>query len=236
MPAGFIEFISVAYFLACLYHSWTTEGRRYALQWFLAGYYFAILWLLLLVQFGQIAYSGDMLLFGSAPSLIAFLVPAVFYTAYFCARAVFPDSEWREQAVVVFLASAAAALPFDASALQFGWWSFPSDSLTFLNGVPHYLVFAWALTGTLFFLFVRFVRRIPLRGSGQFFALVLATPLVSGLALVLIAILQIVVNLLGLFLGDLLFNLLLALILLGLPLYLTLIPAASHPSGPERGD
>jgi hypothetical protein len=218
MFAGLIQVIAVALFFACLYHSWQTEGRNYAQQWFAAGYYFAVLREVLLVQLGAISYSDQMANFGGAPSLTSLLLPALFYIAYAVAQRLNPADEYRPMLLTMFLLTPALALPLDATALQFDWWSYPSGSLAFLDGVPYFVPIAWSITGALFYAFIRFVRRIRLRGSGQLFALILGAPLVAGVDVALIALLQVVVNLLALVPGNLLLNLAMALLFVLAPL------------------
>ncbi len=213
-----VQFLGLALFGMCLYHSWQTEGRRSAQQWFAAGYYFAILTQTLLVQLGAISYSNEMLMFGSVPALTVLIIPSLFYLAYAFSRFLSPLAGPRMLWLTIFLLTPALALPLDATALALDWWSFPSESRAFLNGVPYYLPLGWGVTGALFFAFIHFVRQIRLRGSGQLFALILGTPLVAGIDIALIALVQVVVGLLAFVPGNLLLDAVLVLLLGLMPL------------------
>ncbi len=215
--SSLVELIAVAFFGACLYHSWQTEGQKYAQQWFAAGYYFALLTQVLLVQFGVISYSDQLIKFGSAPALVSLLVPALLYMAYTLARFTNPDDDPRRMYLTMFLLTPALALPIDATALQFDWWSWPSGSVSFLNGIPYFVPLAWGLTGALFYAFIRFVRRIRFTGNGQLFALILGTPVITGIDILLIAFIQVVVGLLGLAPENILLDSLMLLVLIVAP-------------------
>lgn len=220
MYAGSIQFLAVLLFAACMYHSLHNEGRHLAQQWFGVGYLFALLYQVLLVQFGVISYSDQMVQFGSAPTLTSLLLPALFYVAYFIARQMNPGDQVRPMILLIFLLTPALALPVDATALGFDWWSFPSQSRSFLDGVPYFVPLGWGLVGALFYSFIRLVRRIRLRGNGQLYALILGTPLMAGVSLLLVLVSQLVVAVLGLAPSDLLLNGLMALLLLALPIAL----------------
>jgi hypothetical protein len=212
-----IQLLAVALFAACLYHSWQAEGRRYAQQWFAIGYLFALLHQVLLVQLGVVSYSDRVLQFGSAPTLTSLLLPALFYVAYVLAHRMNPADHARPMLGLIFLITPALALPVDATALSFDWWSFPSQSRSFLNGIPYFMPLSWGFTGALFYAFIQFVRRIRLRGSGQLFALILVTPLMAGLSILLVLFAQFVVASVGLLQSDLPLNILMGVLLLALP-------------------
>lgn len=218
MYSSAIQLLAVLLFAACIYHSWHTEGRRQAQQWFGVGYLFALLYQVLLVQLGVISYSDQMLQFGSAPTLTSLFLPAVFYVAYLIAHRINPADQARPMIVLIFLLTPALTLPVDATALGFDWWSFPSQSRSFLVGVPYFVPLSWGLVGALFYAFVRFVRRIRFRGNGQLYALILATPLVAGLGLLLVLFSQVTVALLALVPDDLLLKGLMAVVLIALPI------------------
>ena len=187
-------------FAVCLIYAWRTEGARYAQQWFLIGYIFAILLISLLVvvgERGQIAYNRNMLVFGAAPSLTVMLYPALFYVAYAIAKR-FADAEnLRAMAFWIFAITPWLFLPLDALALNAGWWFFPSESFAFFNGIPFYLPFAWSISSAAFFLMMGRIRKIRFRGNGQFFAMIIAAPLLAGLLLLLIALVQVSVDFLA---------------------------------------
>lgn len=230
MYSGAIQFLAVGLFAACLYHSWRTEGRKYAQQWFLGGYLFALLQELVLVQARLVSYSDRMLQFGSAPTLTSLLIPSLVYIAYVMARSLSPAEQARPMIYTIFLLTPALALPLDATALQFDWWSFPSTSPQFLNGVPYFMPLAWGLSGALFYAYVRFVRGIRFRGSGQLFAIILGAPFLAGVSVVLIVLTQLVVTLLGLIQNDLLLAVLMGVLLLALPVALVFgIPQSQFP-------
>ncbi len=220
MYAGAIQFLAVGLFAVCLYHSWRTEGRKYAQQWFVGGYLFALLRELVLVQARLISYSDRMVQFGSAPTLTSLLIPSLFYIAYVVAQRFNPANQARPMLYLIFLLTPALALPLDSTALRFDWWSFPSGSPQFLNGIPYFMPLAWGLSGALFYAFVRFVRGIRFRGSGQLFALILGTPFLAGVSVVLILVAQLVVALLGLIQNDLLLDVLMGALLLAVPIAL----------------
>jgi len=233
-PTVTIQLIALVLFGVCLYHSWVNEGRRAAPQWFLVGYIFALLLINLMVVIGQIAYSSTMLTVGAAPSLTVMLLPAVWYLAYNLAQVFADPLDLGRMGYLVFLLTAALMLPLDATALNLGWWAFPSESSEFLNGIPFYLPFAWGLTGAAFYLMIGRIRKIRFRGNGQLFAMIIAAPLLAGLTLVLIGLVQVLVNVLGMFSTGILYGLL-ALLYAILPLLLALNvfrrskPASSTP-------
>jgi hypothetical protein len=216
--SGAVQLLAVALFAACLYHAWQSEGRRFAQQWFAVGYLFALLYQLVMVQFRVVSYSDRMLQFGSAPTLTSLLLPALFYVSNVLAARMSHGKESKWNLWFVFLLTPALALPLDATALAFDWWSFPSQSPAFLNGIPYFVPLSWGFTGALYCAFFNFVRRIRLRGSGQLFAFVLGTPLVTGVGLLLVLMTQVAVDLLGLVQGDLLLNLLMGVLLLAFPI------------------
>jgi hypothetical protein len=146
------------------------------------------------------------------------LLPSLFYVAYIVARGMEPGDQARPMLYWIFLITPALALPIDATALVFDWWSFPSQSRTFLVGIPYFMPLGWGFTGALFYGFIRFVRRIHFRGSGQLFALILGTPLVAGLSFLLVTLAQFVVVALGLAGGDSLLIALMGVMFLALPL------------------
>jgi hypothetical protein len=225
MYSGAIQFLAIGLFATCLYHSWKAEGRKHAQQWFAVGYLFALLRELLLVQLRVISYSDRMLQFGGAPTLTSLLMPALFYLAYAVAGRLHPANPEPLTLYLMFLLTPVLALPVDATASSFDWWSFPSPSHLFLNGIPYFVPLAWGSSGALFYGFVRFVRRIPLRGNGQLFALILGAPLIAGLSVLLVLLAQFVVALLGSVQSDLMVNILLGALLLALPAaYLVGVP------------
>lgn len=82
----------------------------------------------------------------------------------------------------------------------------------------YFMPLSWACTGALFYGFIRFVRGIRLRGSGQLFALVLGAPLIAGVSLLLVLLAQFVVALVGLAQSDLPLNVLIVGLLIALPI------------------
>ncbi len=195
-----IQLVAVVLFAACFVHSWRTEGQRLAQQWFLIGYIFSILLISLLVvvgERGQIAYNPNMLVFGAAPSLTVMLFPALLYLAYLIAKRFVSADNLRGMTYLMFATMPWLMLPLDALALNAGWWFFPSESVSFLNGIPFYLPFAWGVTGAGFYFMVGRLRRIRFRGNGQFFAMIIAAPLLAGITLVLIALVQVIVDFLA---------------------------------------
>jgi hypothetical protein len=219
---GAIQLLALALFAACLYHCWQSEGRRFAQQWFAVGYLFALLYQVVLVQFRVVSYSDRMLQFGSAPTLTSLLLPALFYISYVLAGRMNPGNQFRRNLLLIFLLTSALSLPIDATALAFDWWSFPSQSRAFLDGIPYFVPLSWGFTGALYFAFFYFVRRIRLRGNGQLYAFVLGAPLITGVALLLVMVAQVTVAILGFIQGDLLLNILLGILLLALPIGMAL--------------
>jgi hypothetical protein len=217
---GAIQLLAVALFAVCLYHSWKNEGKKHAQQWFAVGYLFALFYQVVLVQFGVISYSDRILQFGGAPTLISLLLPALFYISYVVAARMNPANRTGPMLLLIFLLTPALVLPIDATALAFDWWSFPSQSRSFLNGIPYYVPLSWGFIGVLYYAFFRFVRRIRFRGSGQLFALVLGTPLMTGVGLLFVVVAQVIVALLGLVQSDLLLNILLGMLFLVFPIAL----------------
>jgi hypothetical protein len=215
---GAIQLLAIVLFAACLFHSWQTEGKKYAQQWFAIGYLFALLYQVLLVQLGVVSYSDQILQFGSAPTLTSLLLPALFYIAYVVAGRMSPPNQARPMLYWIFLLTPALALPVDSTALSFDWWSFPSQSRTFLNGIPYFMPLSWGFTGALFYGFIRVVRRIRFRGNGQMFALILVTPLMAGLGILLVLLAQLVVDFLGLVQSDLLLDISMGVLLIALPI------------------
>jgi hypothetical protein len=142
----------------------------------------------------------------------------LFYVAYMSATRLTEQHDTRRLAFLMFLLTPALALPVDVTALQFHWWWYPSGSRAFLNGVPYFVPLAWGISGALFYWFMQRVRRIPLRGNGQLFALVAAVPLVAGVDVLLIGLGQLLIAGLALVPGDVLLNASLAILLLLLPL------------------
>ncbi len=222
MFVGIIQMLAALAFLACAYHASQVEGQRRAQQWFLIGYLFAIMREILLIQFGVIAYSDQMLQFGSAPSVTTMLIPALFYISYSVAQKLEASDSPRAMMLLMFALTPALALPLDVTALHFQWWNFPSESRAFLNGVPYFVPLSWGLTAALFYWFMQRIRRIRLRGAGQFFAMLLATPLLAVVNVPLIALAQIFVGALALAPEDLLLNALLAILFIALPLSILL--------------
>jgi hypothetical protein len=190
----FIQLLAVILFAACLFHSWRTEGPRAAQQWFISGYIFAFLFITVIAGFPDIAvitFSSSMLFVGAAPSLTIMLLPALFYLAYTMARQFADSDDLRRMAYLVFLLTAALMLPFEAVALQQGWWTYPTTVFTFLDGVPFYMPFLWGAAGMTFIVLVGRIRRIRLRGNGQFYAMILAIPIATVILFLLLALLQV---------------------------------------------
>ena len=124
-------------------------------------------------------------------------------------------------------------LPLDALAINAGWWYFPSDSVSFLNGIPFYLPFAWGVLAATFGLMMGRIRKIRFRGNGQFFAMILAAPLVGALDLLLLMVIQIIVNFLAALGGTILLYIALVVLFSLLPLALFLnIPRLREPRVP----
>jgi hypothetical protein len=230
----------VLLFAACFIHCWRSEGQRAAQQWFLIGFIFALVILSLLVVIQQLAYSPRFLTLGAAPSLIVMLYPVIFYFAYLIARRFVDMTSWRAMGYITFTIVPWLTLPLDALAVAAGWWYFPSESFSFLNGVPYYLPFAWGAVGATFVAMMVRIRRIRFRGNGQFFAMILAAPLVAGLDILLIALVQVFIDLLanlggpGLlyFALGTLYLLFPALVLFNLPRFRSTAPA--QPSRPVK--
>lgn len=216
-----IQILAFSLFIACVYHSWVTEGRRAAQQWFIIGYIFAMLLINFLVTIGQILYAPEMLPIGAAPSLTIMLIPSVTYLAYSLARSWTDPDKLRTMAFLIFLLTPSIMLPIDAAALYFRWWTFPSESLAFLNGVPFYLPFAWGVIGAGFYLMVERIRKIRFRGNGQLFAMMIAAPLLAIVLVLVAAILQVVIDTLAVIGGDTILYALLGLLFVVLPLALT---------------
>ncbi len=214
------QFLAVTLFGACFYHSWNVEGRRSAQQWFFIGYIFFLLLASLLVVIGQWAFYAGFLTLGAAPSVWVMIYPALFYLAYTIAKFFVDAEDLRGMCYLMFLLVPALMLPVDATGLQMGWWAYPSESIMFLNGVPFYLPFAWGVIGAaVMYMFGR-IRKIRFRGSGQLFALMLAAPLLDGLAILLIALVQVFVDALAALFGATILYSGLALLFIVLPLAL----------------
>lgn len=192
-----IQLAAVILFAVCFIHSWRNEGQRMAQQWFLIGYIFAVVIISLLVVIQQIAYNPNMLVFGAVPSLVVMMIPGVFYIAYSIAKRFVDPTRLRASAYLVFIIVPWFILPLDALAISAGWWYFPSESVSFLNGIPFYIPFAWGALAATFSLMMGRIRKIRLRGNGQFFAMILAAPLVGALDLLLLMLIQIIVNFLA---------------------------------------
>lgn len=212
-----IQFIAVALFAACFIHSWRTEGPRAAQQWFLVGYLFALLFMSLFIVIQQIAFHADMLVFGAAPSLTVMLYPAVFYLAYLIAKRFVAVTDLRGMTYLMFLLTPWFLVPLDVIAIYFHWWSFPTESVSFLNHVPFYIPLTWASLGAAFFYMIGRIRQIRFRGNGQLFAMIIATPLLAAVLLLVVALAQVLVNLLGAIGGDILLYALLAVFVILLP-------------------
>lgn len=214
-----IQAAAVIFFAACLAHSWRNEGARAAQQWFLIGYLYALLLisLMVVVANGQIAYNSNMLVFGAAPSLMVMLYPAVFYVAYVLAKRFVQVTDLRAMTLFVFLITPWLMLPLDALGIAAQWWYFPSDSYSFLNDIPFYIPFAWGVSSAAFFAMMGRIRKIRFRGNGQFFAMIIAAPLLAGLVLILISLIQLVIDLLYSVGGITLLYIALAALLLLLP-------------------
>lgn len=223
------QFLAVALFGATFYHSWITEGRRSAQQWFFIGYIFFLLLASLLVVIGQLAYYPGFLTLGAAPSVWVMIYPALFYLAYTIAKFFAAEEDLRAMCYLMFLLTPALLLPVDATGLQMGWWTYPSESIAFLNGVPFYVPFAWGVIGAAFMYMFGRIRKIRFRGSGQLFALMLAAPLLDGLSILLIAFVQVAVDTIAAFTGaGVLYGLLIVLFVV-LPLMLVLrLPRANQ--------
>lgn len=221
-----IQVIAVVLFAACFFYAWRSEGQRYAQQWFLIGYIFAILIISLLVivgqERGQIAYHPDLIVLGAAPSLLVMIYPALFYISYILAKRMVDATNLRLMAYLIFIITPWLMLPLDLFALNSGWWSFPSESFSFLGGVPFYIPFAWGITAASFFVMVGRIRKIRLRGNGQFYAMILATPLLVGVDFIFIALIQVSINTLAVIGGEFLRYAALAILFLLLPLALFL--------------
>lgn len=215
-----IQFVALLLFTACLAHSWRTEGQRAATQWFFIGYLFAILLITLLVVIQQIAYSETMIVFGAAPSLTVMLLPALLYIAYTIAGHFVDPTDLRAMTYLMFVITPWLLLPFDALAVSSGWWSFPSESYSFLNGVPFYIPFAWGAIGATFFWMMGRIRKIKFRGNGQFFAMIIATPLLAGIDLLVVGLIQVIVDTFAAIVGDSTLYLVLLILFLLLPLAL----------------
>lgn len=216
----FIQLLSVVLFAGSFFHSWRTEGPRAAQQWFFIGFIYALLLISLLVVSGQIAYNPGLLAIGAAPSLIVMLYPALFYIAYTVARRFVEPTRLRAMGYLVFAITPWLTLPIDALAVPLLWWSFPSDSYSFLNGIPFYIPFAWGLAGAGYAIMMGRIRKIRFRGNGQFFAMIIAAPLLAGILILLIAVVQLVVDGLAAIGGDTLLYIALAILYVLLPLAL----------------
>lgn len=213
----FIQLAAILAFAVCFFYAWRSEGARYAQQWFLIGYLYAVLLVSLLVVISQIAYNPAMVVFGAAPSLTVMLFPAVFYLAYAVAKRFAAPTPLRALGFFVLAVTPWLMLPLDALAIQSGWWFFPSESYAFLNGIPFYIPFAWGISSAAFAMMMGRIRKIRFRGNGQFFAMIIAAPLLAGFVLLLIALVQVVVDVLYALGGSPLLYLALALLLFAFP-------------------
>lgn len=215
-----VQIFAVLIFAASFVHAWRTEGQRAAQQWFFIGFLFAVLLVSLLVVIQQIAYNPNMLVFGAAPSLTVMLFPAVYYIAYVIAKRFVDPTNLRTMTYLMFLITPWLMLPLDALAINAGWWFFPSDSHSFLNGIPFYIPPAWGITAAAFFVMVGRIRKIRLRGNGQFFAMIIGVPLLAGVTILLIAIVQVIIDTLATVAGEAFLYAILAILFLSLPLAL----------------
>lgn len=215
-----VQIFAVLIFAVSFVHAWRTEGQRAAQQWFFIGFLFAVLLVSLLVVIQQIAYSPNMLVFGAAPSLTVMLFPAVYYIAYVIAKRFADPTNLRKMTYLMFLITPWLMLPLDALAINAGWWFFPSDSHSFLNGIPFYIPPAWGITAAAFFVMVGRIRKIRLRGNGQFFAMIIGVPLLAGVTILLIAIIQVIIDTLATVAGAAFLYAILAILFLSLPLAL----------------
>jgi len=231
----FIQLAAVVLFAACFIHSWRNEGQRSAQQWFLIGYIFAVVIISLLVVTEQIAYSPNLIVFGAAPSLVAMLFPAIFYIAYRIAKRFVDTTRLWASAYLVFILVPWFMLPLDALAISAGWWYFPTGSTSFLNGVPFYLPWAWGLVAATFGLMMGRIRKIRFRGNGQFFAMILAAPLIAALDWLLVGLIQFVFYFFASVGGITLEYIALAVLYLLLPLALLLnLPRLREPQPAAR--
>lgn len=213
-------------FAGCLAHAWRAEGPRAAQQWFLIGYIYSLLIINLLVVIVQIAYDTGMIVFGAAPSLTVMLFPAVFYVAYVIAKRYAEPTDLRAMGYLMFATVPWLLLPIDAIAVTQGWWWFPSvsessGSMSFLNGIPFYIPFAWGISGAAFYVMMGRIRKIWFRGNGQFFAMIIAAPLLAAIDLLLIALIQVIVSTLAGFGGYAVMYGLLVILLALLPVAVT---------------
>jgi asparagine N-glycosylation enzyme membrane subunit Stt3 len=126
----------------------------------------------------------------------------------------------RAMAYLMFIITPMLLLPFDATAVYLRWWSFPSESVSFLGGVPFYLPFAWGMIAAGFYLMVGRIRKIRFRGRGQLFAMIIAAPVLAGIIVLLLAVVQVIVNILATLGGGTALYLALAIFLFVLPLAL----------------
>ena len=148
----------------------------------------------------------DMFVFGAAPSLTVMLFPAMFYIAYLIAGRYADPTNLRAMGYLVFMITPWLLLPIDALAVTQGWWSFPTvvafpNKFAFRNKFA--FVFEW--DSVLYpvrvghfrcdiFLMMGRVRKIRFRGNGQFFAMIIAMPLLAGVQPILIALIQVIVR------------------------------------------
>lgn len=216
----FIQSIALFFFGVCFYDAYKTDGARAAQQWFIVGYLYALLRENLLVGLNQIQYSASMIFFGGAPSLTSLLIPALLYVAYVIARRFANPDRLGSLAYLMFLILPVLFLPLDAAALEFQWWSYPSESQTFLNGIPYYVPFAWGISAALFYLFVGRIRKIRFRGNGQLFLMIVVIPILVIINVLLIAVLQLAVSIAFGLGGTGLLDAALGILFLALPLAL----------------
>lgn len=193
----FIQFFGLALFVGCIAYAWRVEGPRAAQQWFLIGYIFAVLLINLLVVANlQLEYNSNMVVFGAAPSLTVMLFPAVFYIAYTIARRYVDPTNLRALGYMMFVTVPWLMLPIDAIGIAQLWWHYPASE-GLVVGIPLYIPFAWGVSGAAFAMMIGRIRRIRFRGNGQFFAMIIAAPLVASAVFLLIALVQVIASLLA---------------------------------------
>lgn len=185
MFTGIIEFASVVLFVGSYWHAVRFQDKGFALQWFIAGYLFALIReSVMQVAFITYFYAPSTLRLGAAPALISLLWPSLAYLAYVFARRLVPPKEYVPFAALAFIVAASLVLPIEATAAQIRWWLYTDPGPVVFGGMPVVAPLLWGGAAALLYLFFQRVSVSRLPERGRLYAMITLSPIIAALHVV----------------------------------------------------
>lgn len=180
MNTDVLEFTSIVLFAGCLWHCARYFGGVFAQQWFIAGYFVAIMReTLMQAMVGQYIFAPTILRVGSAPALVTLLGASLTFIAFHFARRLSAIENRVRMAALILLMTTSLSLALEATAAQSQWWIYLQPATTVFGGVHLSAPLAWGGAAVIFYLTFARIRASRLPDRGRTYAMITLSPLIA---------------------------------------------------------